>query len=260
MEMHSIKRKLKLLVPRIYKLLSVAEHRRNSDKKKFKTAYPNTKIFDSIKRGDQKLHSLSNQDYIIKETFFKEKKNGFYCDIGGNHPVRLNNTKYFEELGWSGIVFEPLPHFAKLWKKHRKAKFFPFALSNREGSTSFIVDQHGDGETSHIKATSLDLNNTDEIEIKVKTRIFQNVINEEKYTHINYISLDVEGHEMNALKGIDFKKTKIDVLTVENISGYRRRGDDNIRNFMFENDYIFWGRIMGSDDIYVHKNFKQSIR
>ena len=65
---------------------------------------------------------------------------------------------------------------------------------------------------------------------------------------------------MNALKGIDFKKTKIDVLTVENISGYRRRGDDNIRNFMFENDYIFWGRIMGSDDIYVHKNFKQSIR
>jgi FkbM family methyltransferase len=255
--MKSIKKKLSLATPKLYKLFSISEHRRNSDIKKIKLAYPKIKIFKSIKRGCQEIYSLSNQDFIIKNYFFKEKKDGFYCDIGGNHPLEINNTRHFEELGWNGIAFEPLPHMGKLWKNHRKAKLFPFALSNKEGESDFMVSADENGETSYIKESGLGLG-ANSYNIKVKTRIFQNVMDEENITHINYLSMDVEGHEKHILKGIDFHKTKIDVLTIENISGHRRYGDDNIRNLMIENDYIFWGRTMGADDIYVHKNFKYS--
>jgi hypothetical protein len=60
---------------------------------------------------------------------------------------------------------------------------------------------------------------------------------------------------MNVLKGIDFNKVRIDVLMIENHSLY---GDNSIRNMMINNGYIFWGRVMNLDDIYVHINYKVS--
>ena len=29
-------------------------------------------------------------------------------DIDGNHPITINNTYYFEKIGWTGLAFEPL--------------------------------------------------------------------------------------------------------------------------------------------------------
>ena len=70
------------------------------------------------------------------------------------------------------------------------------------------------------------------------------------------MSIDVEGHELNVLKGIDFNKVKINILTIENNPPENPIfGDENIRRVMFENNYILWGRIIGLDDIYVHKDF-----
>ena len=36
--------------------------------------------------------------------------------------------------------------------------------------------------------------------------------------HINYLSLDIEGAELGALKSIDWKSTTIDAITVENLT------------------------------------------
>ena len=70
------------------------------------------------------------------------------------------------------------------------------------------------------------------------------------------MSIDVEGHELNVLKGIDFEKVRINILTIENNPPENSiYGDDNIRKIMFDNNYILWGRIVGLDDIYIHKDF-----
>ena len=39
----------------------------------------------------------------------KEIKNGFYIDVGANHPLDHSVTKLFYEKGWSGINIEPSP-------------------------------------------------------------------------------------------------------------------------------------------------------
>lgn len=84
---------------------------------------------------------------------------------------------------------------------------------------------------------------------------------EEEITHIDYLSLDVEGHELNVLKGIHFDAVKINVLTIENNpSNCSIYGDENIRKLMFENHFILWGRIIGLDDIYVHKDFLKKVQ
>ena len=136
-----MKRKIKKLFRKLMPVMyaNLAKRKERKILNRFEKKYVNTKIFKSIHKNNRKMHSQDNQDYIVYENFFKNKTDGFFCDIGGNHPLNINNTLYFEELGWSGIAFEPLPQMTKLWEEHRKAKLFPFALSDNEGEVVFTV-------------------------------------------------------------------------------------------------------------------------
>jgi FkbM family methyltransferase len=172
---------------------------------------------------------------------------------GCNHPLKINNTRYFEDLGWGGVALESLPHMTKLWAEHRKAKLFPFTLSDKEGEVIFTVvrDRTGWGNMlSFVKETEEIEADFGTDEIRVQTKIFEKVMQSEGITHIDYLSLDVEGHELNVLKGINFKKIRINILTIENNPEVCiLYGDDNIRKFMFKNDYLLWSRTIGLDDI-----------
>lgn len=235
--------------------IKLGKVKRNIVARKLKKEYPNTKIFHD---NDIKLYSQYNQDYIVYNNFFKNRK-GVFCDVGGNHPLNMNNTLYFEEIGWEGLAFEPLPSMKPLWKQHRKAKFFSFGVSDKEKDVTFSVVKDVTGwedMLSFVKGTreqDLDFE-TQDVTIQVKP--LKDVFEREGITHIDYMSMDIEGHELNALKGIDFNKVRINVLTIENATSINSiQKIEEIRRLMHENDYILWGIIVGLDDIYVHKNF-----
>jgi FkbM family methyltransferase len=249
-----IKRMLRQEFPLIYGYL--VNIKKKAQINKFKKKFPGTFI---VKNLNNVLYSQENQDFIVYNNFFKEKK-GVFCDIGGNHPLNINNTRYFQDIGWDGYVFEPLPQMKHLWQEYRPdAKLFPFALSDTEGEVVFSIVENETGwedMLSFIKETRDAEYKYETTDIVVQTRIFRDVCKEEGIAHIDYMSIDVEGHELNVLKGIDFDEVKINVLTIENNSEPNRvNGDDRIRRIMLENNYIFWGRIVDLDDIYVHRDF-----
>ena len=67
-------------------------------------------------------------------------------------------------------------------------------------------------------------------------------------THVDFLSLDVEGHELEVLKTIDFSKVTIDVITVEN-----DYNDESIREILYANGFMLFGRVH-VDDIFVRKD------
>jgi len=232
-----IKKFVRDTFPNFYKKLGKWKGRFIEEK--FKRKYPDVKLFF---KKDRKLYSQDNQDYIVYNNFFKNKKDGIFCDVGGNHPLNINNTRYFEELGWSGYVFEPLPHMKPLWEKHRKAKFFPFGASDKEDKLTFSIVKNTTGwedMLSFVKDTRDEDYGYETEEIIIKVKPLKEVFEKENITHIDYMSIDVEGHELNVLRGIDFEKVRINVLTIENnppcCSIF---GDENIRKIMFENNYV----------------------
>jgi len=240
--------------PNLYKKMTYLKKEYLINKFKFK--YPTTKLFLSI---EQFKYAQGGQDFIIFNEFFKGIDDGIYCDVGGNHPLKFSNTKYFEDKGWSGYVFEPLIEMKELWDKERKAQFFQLAASNYEGNISFpIVNNDGISNNmfSFVSNTRDMQRNFDIKEVVVKARMLQNVFKEENIKFIDFMSIDVEGHEMNVLEGIDFNQVRINVISIENNpQNFIVLGDDKIRDIMFKNNYIFWGRIIELDDIYVHKDF-----
>ena len=205
------------------------------------------------------------QDIFIYNTFFKNKKNGVYMDIGANHPIQKNNTYLFEKNGWTGYAFEPQPSMFSLWKDIRiNTKCFNYAISDEcEEEVSFYISE---SEAEQSSSMDISINPHYEIikrynwkKIKVKCITIESFCLK-KISHIDFMSIDVEGFELKVLKGIDFQKLEIDVLTIENLpplsfSLSPLAKKQNILEFMEKNNYIYYAKI-GYDEIYIRKGFQ----
>lgn len=61
----------------------------------------------------------ANQDKFVLN-ILKEKKNGYFLEIGSNHPVNINNSYLLEkQYAWQGIMIEYDGSFLDLYKVHR---------------------------------------------------------------------------------------------------------------------------------------------
>ena len=57
---------------------------------------------------------------LIKKLFERKKKNGFYVDLGANHPFLHSNTAWFWLNGWSGINVDANQKSIAIFNKIRK--------------------------------------------------------------------------------------------------------------------------------------------
>ena len=61
-----------------------------------------------------------NFEDVMLARAFAGKTEGFYVDVGAMDPVDGSVTKYFYELGWSGINIEPDEEYYKRLVADRK--------------------------------------------------------------------------------------------------------------------------------------------
>ena len=61
----------------------------------------------------------AQQDKFVSN-ILKQKRNGYFLEIGSNHPVNINNTYVLEkDYGWKGIMIEYEAEYLPLYKEHR---------------------------------------------------------------------------------------------------------------------------------------------
>ncbi len=208
---------------------------------------------------NEQFFSQRGQDWFLSTHIFPGVKEGLFLDIGANHPFELSNTYYFERLGWSGIAFEPQPHIQALWKEVRKTPCLQLALGDTESEivfNSIIADNwmHAlacvDGLPAGMRILNECVECAHQVEkINVPQKKLENVIAEYGITNIDFISIDVEGYEMNVLRGIDFSRVQIKCFIIENDATCV--GSDMIRDFFKEREYVHIARLSG-DDVFVH--------
>ena len=66
----------------------------------------------------KKSYSLLGEDVAIKK-FLKNKKKGYYVDVGAYHPLEGSNTHLLFKEGWSGINIDVSPLSIELFKMLR---------------------------------------------------------------------------------------------------------------------------------------------
>lgn len=217
------------------------------------------KIWDCEKSffWNEKYLSQAGQDKIIKERFFKNKKTGFFIEIGAYDGIEGSNCYHFEKfLKWDGIAIEPSNIQFKKLKKNRKCKLFNKAISNEIKEVEFIEVTEGLTQMSGINEKYYKKNfdfisNNEKSKIQnynLKTITFEQVVSQG--IDIDYLSIDIEGGEMDLLKSINFNNNNIKIISLEN----NTPADLNFENFFKNKKFIYFDRI-GQDEIFYNSNF-----
>jgi FkbM family methyltransferase len=191
-----------------------------------------------------KYHSQFGQDKYIYESFFKGKDNGTYLEIGADDGIRFSNCFFFEKLGWSGIAIEPREDAYEKLISNRKCKCIKAALSDKEEETDFLdIKGYGLGlsglinkyDQRHINRINNEIQHQDnkgnEI-VKMKTQKLSNILNDNNFLDIDFLSIDTEGSELDILKTLDFNKVKIKIITIED-----NYNDPKLLKFFIDRNY-----------------------
>ena len=68
-------------------------------------------------------NSQSAQDMFVLKTL-NNKRNGYFLEIGTNHPININNSYILEKkYGWNGLLVEYDAQWEALYKQHRSSKY-----------------------------------------------------------------------------------------------------------------------------------------
>lgn len=178
-------------------------------------------------------YSQMYQDYYLDHYIFHGKENGVFLDVGANDPIQINNTYFFEHSrNWNGLAFEPMPKMNQRWKELRKVECMQIALGCKCGEMEFC--EYEEDSMSGVSSTvNYDGKVANKYMVKVET--LENLLKQHKITHVDFMSLDVEGMELDVLNGINFDEVSIDYIAIENNKGAKR--ERLIRDFLIKRNY-----------------------
>lgn len=166
-------------------------------------------------------YSQHGEDFILDQ-IFKDKKDGFYVEVGCIDGRRFSNTLFFEEKGWGGINIEAHPDYIASLKENRpNSEVVHAAVGDHEQeSVTFYTNRRGSLSTLDKQQEKIAFRDHGKYfegfsETKVPMRTLTSIFEDLGVSEIDILSLDIEGGEKDALNGLDFNKYKPKVLVIE---------------------------------------------
>ena len=212
----------------------------------------------------KKTYSMYGEDLFIKN-FFKNKRNGIYLDVGAYHPLDGNNTYLlYKKKNWRGINVDVNPLSIELFKKARKSDLnINTAVSSKKGFvTLYFRRKINMLNTLSKKIAKIHFRNGFQ-EKKIESNTLNNILEQSEYKNkkIDFFNLDVEGHELDILKSLNFKRYQPTLICVEihnHEEMYNHKTDyikrNPINNLLLKNRYsIVWN----NEFSYIYKYIKK---
>ena len=188
-------------------------------------------------------YSLNAVDLII-DYIFKNKNNGFYLDVGSQHPISNNNTYLLFKRGWSGINIDLDKKNIDLFNTARPNDINLNSAISSDVAEKKLYFYHDKSPINTLNKVVSDFQTASVKEIKrIKTTTLDIALQNLKFNNkIDYMNLDVEGHEMDIFKAFNLSLYKPSVISVEFL-------DLDMKFLEFKNNNL--QRIVNSD-LYKH--------
>lgn len=207
-----------------------------------------------------KYFGLDDLDKKIER--YLDFDNGFFVELGANDGISQSNTLYFErKRGWTGVLVEPTPHnFLKcLANRDIDTQVFCCACTSFEYPHRFVemafanlmstplgLESDVADPLAHAEEGKKFLAPTDRVfTFGALARPLNEVLVEaDAPARIDLLSLDVEGAEIEVLKGIDHTRFRFRYICIEcrdlgRIEGYLRPLGYALVEQLSHHDYLF---------------------
>jgi len=208
--------------------------------------HPARNVFVSIKElcGFGRYYGQTGQDKWVLETVFPGVSNGYFIDVGSADGTLFSNSKALEERGWTGICVDPFPRSME----DRTCQVFRetvYSVSGHKvvfhisGDLGGIADRLGTWKDVASKSATVELVTVTLADILERARA---------PAHIHFLSLDIEGAELDALRGFPFGRYKLGALAIEH--NFEEPKRTMVQQLLSEHGYVrvhSWQQ----DDLYV---------
>lgn len=197
-------------------------------------------------------HSQLMQDTFVLHQLCR-KRGGFFVEIGVGDGVKLSNTYLLERsYGWRGILAEPNPVFHRNITAARKATLDTRVVYSDSGLRLEFLSVDQAPELSTLRGFgSDDRHRREGTTIVVESVSLTDLLRaHDAPRHIDYISIDTEGSELEILRGFDFDSFKVAIFTIEHNNVAARR--DAIADLMRARGYAqVWPALSRFDGWFV---------
>ena len=221
---------------------------------------------NNLKNKSLKYKSLHNLDKKIEN--YVNFNNGYFVELGANDGITYSNSYYFEKYrGWKGILIEPIPHnYLKCLKNRSKStKVFCNACVSFDYKEKFVEIIYSNMMSVSLGLES-DINNSNNRALLGKQFLekdennfnfgaaanqLNNILSKANAPkQIDFLSLDVEGAEIEVLKGINHNEYRFKFICIES------RDIQKINNYLTINNYLLIEQLSPIDYLFKDKELK----
>ena len=148
--------------------------------------------------------------------FFKHRTDGVFCEVGANDPIAGSQTWLLEQNGWHGVLVEPQSALhEKLRTVRKKSQVFQVACSapGQEGEMDLLISSENGSSTLQKQR---DTHGTQFVKTeRVKVMTLDEILRSANLDRLDFLSIDVEGHEIEVMRGLDFKRYRPALILIE---------------------------------------------
>ena len=183
-------------------------------------------------------------DLIITK-LLNSKNNGIYIDVGCHHPFLNNHTYLLHKSGWEGINIDVDYSSIDMFNFFRKSDVnIQTAVTDHKGEVDLFFYHNRAAKNTISKEFGSDAKEKK----KINSDTLNNIIENSKFKNskIDFVSIDVEGNEMNVLNGFNLKKYKPKLILLEFIQPNKKEfyekdinviTNSEVYKFLIKNDY-----------------------
>jgi FkbM family methyltransferase len=197
-----------------------------------------------------------NHEDVLLSRFFAGQTTGTYIDVGGYHPRFGSVTWHFYQQGWSGVNVEPIPELFPAFRSERSRDInLNVGLSDRAGDQRFyqVVGEEGLSTFVAEQADEYRGQGRTVTERVLPVLTLADLCARHVKGTIDFISIDVEGHERAVLSGGDWQRWRPRVVVIEATRPWSTEPTHHLwEDLLLEAGYCF-GAFDGCNRYYVRE-------
>lgn len=214
---------------------------------KFKLA--NEKVsrsfFDAVETVSGGIVSYGQEgEDLLLSRLFSGKEQGFYVDIGAHHPIRFSNTYRLYRNGWRGINIDATPGSMEAFNNLRPDDInLEIAISDSVAPLTFYMFAEPALNTFDLdlakkyQKVNYPLKEVRNITPRSMAQLFDEYLPAGQ--HIDLLSIDIEGKELEALRSNDWQRYSPDVIVLEALdTSLQALPDQPTVSFLMDQGYI----------------------
>ncbi len=178
--------------------------------------------------------------------FFGHRREGFFIEVGANDPKGGSQTWLLEQKGWRGILVEPQSAFyQRLLKERPHSRIYRAACGSPEkrGTATLHLAAHDGFPTlqPQVDSHGIEFSGTETVDLMT----LDDILAKENNPKVDFVSIDVEGQELEVLSGFSLDRHKPALVLIEdgvrNLDKHRHmtgRGYKLVKRTVLNNWYV----------------------